>query len=108
MPNTKLVVMYPYPSDVEEFENAYVNEHIPLAMEKIKGMTKFVATRILSTADGGRAPFYRIAELHFSSMEALGETAASAGAQEAIAHAVSISSGGAPIFMVAEEETTNF
>lgn len=100
--------MYPYPADVTEFENAYVNDHIPLAMEKIKGMSKFVATRILSTPDGGKAPFYRIAELHFPSMEALSESAGSAGAQEAINHAVSISTGGPPIFMVAEEETTEF
>ena len=104
----KLIVIYPYPTDVDAFENAYTNEHIPLAMEKIKGMSKFVASRVVATPDGSQPPFYRIAELHFPSMGALQETAASAGLQEAAAHAVSISSGGPPHFLVAEEETTEF
>jgi len=41
-------------------------------------------------------------------MSALQETAGSAGLQEAAAHAVSISTGGAPHFLVAEEESTEF
>ncbi len=108
MAETKLVVIYPYPTDVDVFEKAYVDEHVPLAQEKIKGITKFVATKMLGTADGQRPPFYRVAELHFPSIEALKESAASAGAQEAIAHAIAISSGGMPIFLVAEEESMTF
>jgi uncharacterized protein (TIGR02118 family) len=108
MAETKLIVIYPYPTDVDAFEKAYVNDHVPMAKEKIKGVTRFVATRVLGTPDGQTPPFYRIAELHFSSMEALKESAVSEGAQEAIAHAVSISSGGRPIFLVAEEETMTF
>ena len=105
MPGTKLVVIYPRPTDVETFEKAYSEDHVPLAM-KMPGMTKFVATKVLGTPDGQSAPFCRIAELHFPSLEVLQAAAASAAAQEAIAHAVSISSGGTPIFVVAEEETT--
>lgn len=56
-----------------------------MAKEKIKGITKFVATKVLGTPDGQTAPFYRIAELHFPSIEVLKESAASAGAQEAVA-----------------------
>jgi uncharacterized protein (TIGR02118 family) len=103
MAGTKLVVIYPRPTDVEAFEKAYVEEHIPMAREKIRGVTKFVATKVLTTPDGQTPPFYRIAELHFPSIEALKESAASAEAQEAVAHAVSISSGGTPIFLIAEE-----
>jgi len=101
---TKLVVIYPRPTDLEAFEKAYVDEHVPLAKEKIKGMTKFVATKVLGTPDGQTPPFYRIAELHFPSIEALKASAESAGAQEAVAHAISISSGGTPIFLVAERD----
>jgi len=108
MPETKIVVIYPRPTDLEAFEKAYVDEHVPIAMEKIKGVTKFVATRVLGTPDGSTPPFYRIAELHFPSMEALQESAASAGTQEAVAHAFAISSGGPPIILVAEQETTTF
>jgi hypothetical protein len=41
-------------------------------------------------------------------MEALQAAAASSTAQAAVAHAVSISSGGKPVFLVAEEETKEF
>jgi hypothetical protein len=41
-------------------------------------------------------------------MQALEECAASQGGQEVLAHAVKISSGGAPIFLIAEEETITF
>jgi uncharacterized protein (TIGR02118 family) len=108
MAETKLVVIYPYPTDVDGFEKAYVDEHVPLAKEKIRGMTKFVLTRVVGTPDGQKPPFYRIAELYFPSVEALRQSASSVGTQEAAAHAISISTGGAPIFLVAEEETTTF
>jgi uncharacterized protein (TIGR02118 family) len=108
MAETKIVVIYPRPTDVDAFEKAYTEEHIPLAVEKIKGMTKFAATKVLGTPDGSTPPFYRIAELYFPSMEALQECAASAGTQEAVAHAFAISTGGPPIVLVAEQETTTF
>jgi uncharacterized protein (TIGR02118 family) len=108
MAETKLVVIYPYPTNVEAFEKAYVEDHVPLAAAKFKGMTKFVATRVIGTPDGQKPPFYRIAELHFPSISALKESAGSPGAQEAVAHALHISTGGTPIVLIAEEETTVF
>jgi uncharacterized protein (TIGR02118 family) len=108
MAETKLVVIYPYPADVEAFEKAYVEDHVPLAKEKIKGVTKFVATKMAATIGGERPPFYRMAELYFPSVDALKESASTEGTQEAAAHAVSISSGGPPLFLIAEEETTVF
>src|SRR5262245_11811986 len=109
MPGAKLIVIYPTPRDVKEFERAYTQEHAPMVTPKaFKGIKKFIASRVLGTADGSPAPVYRVAELHFPSMEALQAAAASGPAQEAVAHAISISSGGKPIFLVAEEEATNF
>ena len=105
MASTKIVVIYPQPTNVEEFEDVYANEHVPLAARKIKGLTKFVGTRIVGMADGSTPPFHRIAELHFASAEAMQEALADPGGQEAAAHAVQISSGGTPLFMIAEEET---
>ncbi len=104
MAGTKLVVIYPRPADVDAFERAYQDEHVPLAVEKIKGMTKFIATKVVGSPGGATPAFYRIAELHFPSMEALNEAASSVGAQEAVTHAVAISTGGEPIFLMAEEE----
>ena len=108
MAETKIVVIYPRPTDVDAFEKAYVEEHVPLAVEKIKGATKFVATKVVGTPDGSTPPFYRIAEFYFPSMQALQDCAASAGAQEAVGHAFAISTGGPPIVLVAEQETTTF
>jgi len=78
-----------------------------MAVEKLMGKTKFVATKVLNSLQG-TPPFYRIAEIHFPSMEAFQTCAASQGAKETIAHAVSISTGGSSIFLIAEEETFTF
>lgn len=105
----KLVVLYPYPKDLDEFERAYTDEHVPMVTpETMKGITKFVATRMLGTPDGTTPKFYRMAELHFPSLDVLKACAASEGAQKAVAHAVSISTGGSPLLFIAEEETRSF
>jgi uncharacterized protein (TIGR02118 family) len=103
----KLVVQYPRPKDVAAFEKAYHDEHVPLAIAKLAGKTKIVASRVVASPQGVPA-FYRIAEIHFPSMEALEACAASEGGKQTIANAVSISSGGTPVFLIAEEETFTF
>jgi uncharacterized protein (TIGR02118 family) len=100
----KLVVIYPPPTDIEAFETAYSRDHVPMAVEKLVGKTKIVATRVISSPQG-KAAVHRIAEIHFPSMEALQSCAASEGGQQTLANAVAISSGGAPMFLIAEEET---
>ena len=107
MAAVKFMVIYPRPKDIEAFEKVYQEKHVPMAVEKLIGKTKFVATKVLDSPQG-TPPFYRIAEIHFSSMEALQTCAASQGAKETLAHAVSISTGGNPIFLIAEEETFTF
>lgn len=107
MAGTKLIVIYPRPKDIEAFEKVYAGEHFPLAIEKLKGKTKIVSTRVLGSPQG-EAPFHAIAEVHFPSLEALQECANSEGGKETLAHAVSISSGGKPIFLVAEESVYDF
>src|ERR1700686_4267428 len=107
MKRVKLVVFYPRPRDVDAFEHVYQAEHVPLAVAKLVGKTKMVATKVLASPQGS-APFYRIAEVYFPSMQALEECAASDGGKETLAHAAKISSGGPPIFLVAEEETFTF
>jgi uncharacterized protein (TIGR02118 family) len=103
----KLIVIYPRPTDVGVFEKVYQAEHVPLAIAKLAGKTKIVATKVLGSPQG-TPPFYRIAEVYFPSMQALEGCAASDGGKEALAHAVKISSGGPPIFLVAEEDTFTF
>jgi uncharacterized protein (TIGR02118 family) len=107
MADVKLVVIYSRPKDVDAFEKIYQNEHAPLAVAKLGGKTKIVATKILGSPQGV-PPFYRVAEVHFPPMQALEACAASDGGKEALAHAVRISTGGPPIFLVAEQETFTF
>ena len=108
MSDIKLIVAYPQPKDVDAFEKLYVEDHVPMAIEKLTGKTKIVATKTLATPSGDTPPFYRIAEVHFPSMEALQACAASEGGQATIGHAVEISTGGAPTIMIAEEDTFSF
>jgi uncharacterized protein (TIGR02118 family) len=107
MAGVKLIVMYPRPKDINAFEKLYQTEHVPMAVAKLAGKTKFVATKI-NASPQGTPPFYRIAEVHFPSMEALQACAASAGGKETLGHAAQISSGGPPIIMIAEEESFTF
>ena len=109
MPGAKVIVLYPSPPDVDEFERAYIQDHVPMVTaQNFKGIQKFVASRVVGTPDGSASPFYRLAELHFPSMTALQAAASSASAQKVVAHAISISSGGKPLFLVAEDETKAF
>jgi uncharacterized protein (TIGR02118 family) len=107
MASVKLMVMYPRPTNIDAFEKLYQTEHVPMAVEKLKGKTKFVATKVTASPQG-TPPFYRIAEVHFPSMEALQACAASQDGKDTLAHGGKISSGGPPVIMIAEEETFTF
>src|SRR5271169_3260175 len=107
MSSAKLIVAYPPPVDVAAFEKVYVEEHVPLAIAKLAGKTKIVATKILASPQG-KPQFYRVAEVHFPSMKVLEECAASAGGKETLANALKTSSGGPPVIMIALEESFTF
>ncbi len=107
MAGVKLIVMYPRPKDVDAFEQVYQKEHVPMAVEKLAGKTKLVATRVTASPEG-TPKFYRIAEVHFPSMDALQACAASEGGKQTLAHAAKISSGGPPVVLIAEEESYTF
>jgi uncharacterized protein (TIGR02118 family) len=107
MGDVKLVVIYPQPKDDDASEKVYQDEHVPLAVAKLGGKSKIVATKILGSPRG-TPPFCRIAEVYFPSMQTLEECAASNDGKETLAHAIKISSGGAPVILVAEEATFTF
>ena len=77
------------------FEYIYKNNHVLMAVENLRGKTKIVATKILSSPFGTPA-FHRVAEVYFPSPKALEQCAASEGGKFIIGHALSISSGGTP------------
>ena len=104
MAGVKVVVIYPQPLDPAAFEAVYKNEHTPLAEQKLKGMTRLVTTKVLASPQG-KVSAYRLAEVHFASMDDLNKCVESEGGQEVIAHAGKISTGGPPILLVCEEES---
>lgn len=105
MAGAKIVVLYPQPRDVAAFEKAYLEEHMPLAAEKLLGTSKVVLSKTFSSPTAGPPQYHRIAEIHFPTMEALQSCLSSPGGKETAAHAILISTGGPPVFMIAEEET---
>ena len=107
MKSVKLIVAYPQPKDASAFEKVYAEEHVPMAIANLHGKTKIVATKVMASPQG-ESPIYRVAEVHFPSMEALQKCAESAGGKETLANAVKISSGGPPVILIAEEETFTF
>ena len=105
--SVKLVVIYPRPKDTEQFEEVYRESHVPMAVEKLAGKTKIVNSRVIGSPAGNPA-IHRIVEVHFPSKEVLETCAASEGGKRHSLTPVSISSGGAPTFLIAEEETFVF
>jgi uncharacterized protein (TIGR02118 family) len=105
--SVKIVVLYPYPRDQETFEQAYTGEHIPLVGKSLPRLTRAVYSRVLMSPSGA-APFCRIAELHYPSLEALQADFSTPEAQALSAHALSISTGGVAVTLICDEEIITF
>jgi uncharacterized protein (TIGR02118 family) len=99
----KIVVIYPRPHDEQAFEIAYLEQHVPLVEQKLKGITRLVLTKVTGSPQG-KVSAYRIAEVYFSSLDDLNQCVESDAGKEIMAHAQAISSGGPPLFLICEEE----
>lgn len=108
MKTAKLIVIYPTPVDLDTFERRYADEHVPMAVEKLAGKTRFVASLIKSGVGQEQAPYHRMAEVYFPSMQDLEACLNSPGGQATAQHAIDISSGGSPLFLIAEVESFDF
>ncbi len=71
----KIVALWsaPKPSDEGAFEAYYRDVHVPKAAV-VPGLRKLALTRVETGLEGAAAPFYRVAELHFDSPEAMKES----------------------------------
>ena len=98
-----LLILYPTPEDAGAFDRAYRDEHLPYATRRLAGATGVATKRVVGPAFAP-PPYHLMSDVSFPSIEALEACAVSTGGQEAIAHAGSISSGGAPLVMVVTDE----
>ena len=97
-----LLIMYPHPKDVKEFDRAYREEHLPYAAPRLKGATG-VATKRVVGSSFAPPPYHLISDVSFPTIDSLKATAASSG-KEALAHAASISTGGEPTIVVVTDD----
>ena len=100
----KLMVLYPFPTDVEQFEKDY-REHINFFHNKMNIPTDahpYTVTKI-QTDPENQAPYYQIFTMPFPSSEALQKAMSSPEMQEVAADATRISSGGAPVILVGSD-----
>ncbi len=71
----KLIALYKKPEDVQAFDQAYFDTHIPL-VKKVPGLERVDISRITGTAFG-QSDLYLIAELYFRDQEAMDRAMAS-------------------------------
>lgn len=76
----KVVALWSKPEEVDAFEKEYLDEHIPMA-RALEGVNSVTTNLVVS------GEYYRIAELEFSSVEALGTSMGSDGGQRLRGHA---------------------
>ncbi len=89
----KATLFYGHPDSPENFEEYYANTHIPIA-SKMKGVDKIEFTKFFSAPDGGKAAYYRMAELYFASPAQMQETMASSEGVAAVADLPNFATGG--------------
>ena len=101
MSAVKLMVMYPWPADPQQFEGDYA-AHLRMLHDRMQipadarpySVTRFVETPM------GRPPYIQVFTMPFPSAEALMATIATPAMQAIAADAARISTGGAPVILV--------
>jgi uncharacterized protein (TIGR02118 family) len=88
-----LLVMYPHPTDVPEFDRAYREEHLPCAGPDLVGATCVITKRVFGP---GEQPYRLMSVVSFPTEAELLACVLSRSGQRALAHAASISTGGTP------------
>src|SRR6266849_6150497 len=97
--SVQLLVIYPPPKDPAAFDRAYREEHLPYAGPRLVGATGVKTQRVVGPGFAP-PPYHLMSDVSFPTLDALKACAASEDGKEALAHAASISSGGAPMLIV--------
>ena len=99
----KLVILYGHPVDTAAFEDYYANRHIPYAAKHMPNVRSAENMRVISTADGGLAPYYRVSQLSYDNVEDLRAGIASEDGRSTIADLASFATGGATLLITDED-----
>ncbi len=98
-----LLVIYPHPKNTDTFDRAYHDQHLPYAGPRLVGASSVVTKKVVGPAFAP-PPYHMISDVTFPSIDVLKSCAASDSGKEALAHAASISTGGAPMIVVVVDE----
>ena len=93
-----LLILYPIPNDTKAFDRAYREEHLPYAGPRLVGATGVKTQRVVGPGFAP-PPYHLMSDVSFPTLDALQACAASESGKEALAHAASISTGGAPMLI---------
>jgi uncharacterized protein (TIGR02118 family) len=99
----KLMIFYGHPADPAAFEDYYANRHIPYASKHMPNVRGAENMRVISTADGGPAPYYRVSVMSYDSVAELRAGIASDDGQSTIADLANFATGGATLLIVEED-----
>ena len=101
MADVKLFVLYPYPTDKEQFNRDY-QEHLKLVRKTMRipeHVQPYTVTSFVEMPQGSPA-YYQMFTMSFPAVQALQEAIGSQEMQEVARDAVQISSGGVPVILV--------
>ena len=93
-----LLILYPVPKDTAKFDRAYREEHLPYAGPRLVGATGVKTQRVIGPGFAP-PPYHLMSDVSFPTLDALKACAASDSGKEALGHAASISTGGAPMLI---------
>lgn len=108
MAQVKLMVLYPQPTDITQFEQDY-QAHLKLFHQKMNIPEKTRDYEVIKMHDSpaGPSPFYQMFSFTFPSKQALEHTLATQEMQAVAADANRISTGGAPVILIGHDVLTS-
>lgn len=97
-PPVKLMICFPRQPDEAAFEDVWVNEIVPTALQIPCECLK--AYKVVGTADGSPAPFHRIAELYYNDQEQMKDVVCTQKIRDIVAQILSMSP--VPLVIISE------
>jgi uncharacterized protein (TIGR02118 family) len=99
----KLLILYGHPADPVAFEDYYANRHIPYAVKHMPNVRGAENMRVLSTPEGAPAPYYRVSQMSYDSVDDLRTGIGSEDGQSTIADLANFATGGATLLIVEDD-----